>query len=422
MHELIFSLAISALMIIPSSSIFPQSLDDTAADLDSLIHEARRNNPEIQAAGHQSEAAWSRVRQAVSWDPPQVGVEFYQTPAASFPNPFKNQMEYDYFIEQMIPFPGKLSAMGRAARNGAGMAEEDAKAVERRVIRELKSAYAELYLIQRKIEINLENRGLMQQLVETASRQYETGMGTQTDFLRARTELSKLVNDGTTLRRDKRSAEAMINTIINRPLRREIGRIDTLIIQIPGWTREQFDSLALTNRHELRAMRFQVAMNESEVLAAQWEYAPDFTARFMYKDMAMTPKDYWSFMVGVSLPITPWSSSKTAGRVDETRALKKQSEASLVQMKNMVLLDVQNAWSALQANLDLIDLNRKTVLPQSQMTLESAIASYRTGKIVFATVIDAWRMSLMAELDNHMAVMNAAVGLADLEAAVGVEF
>lgn len=89
-------------------------------------------------------------------------------------------------------------------------------------------------------------------------------------------------------------------------------------------------------------------------------------------------------------------------------------------MKNMVLLDVQNAWSSLQTNRSLIELNRKAVLPQSEMALESAVAGYRTGKVMFVMVIDAYRMAIMARLDNHMAVMNAAVSLAALEDAVGL--
>jgi cobalt-zinc-cadmium efflux system outer membrane protein len=390
------------------------------ADLDSLVKEALLNNPEIRAARYQSQASWSRVRQVVSWEPPQVGVEFYQTPAASFPNPLKDQMETDYFIEQMIHFPGKLGAMGKAARFSAHMTEEEARVVERRVIRELKSAYSELYFIHRKITLNAENQQLMRQLADIASRQYEAGMGGQTDILRAQTELSKLTNEGIALERERLSMEAMINMLLNRPLGGSIGRIDSLAIDFPEWTLEKIDSLALVSRPGLQAMRFEVEMNKAEVNASRWDYAPDFMTRLMYKDMAMTPKDYWSFMIEINLPLTSWAYSKATARVDEMRAQTRKSEASTVQMKNMVLLDVQNAWLSLQTNRNLIELNWKAVLPQSRMALESAIAGYRTGKVMFVMVIDAYRMALMARLDIHMAIMNAAVSLAALEEAVGL--
>jgi outer membrane protein, heavy metal efflux system len=413
-------LAMTAWILPPYGTLHPQNREGATVALDSLVQEARRNNPEIRAAAQQSRAAWSRVRQTVTWEPPRVGVEFYQAPVASFPNPFKNQMEYDYSIEQMIPFPGKLGAMGMAARNGARMAEEDAKAVERRVIVDLKTSYAGLYLIQRKIELNAENRDLLKRLVEIASRQYEVGMGTQTDILRARTESSRLANDAVALEREKRSMEAMINTLLNRPIAQGLGRIDTLETRFPGWRREQLDSLAMTIRPELQAMRFEVEMKKSEVRAAKWEYAPDLTARLMYKDMVLTPKDYWSLMIGATLPLTSWAYPKAAARVEEANAYRKKTEASYVQMKNMVLLDVENALLSVETNRDLIELNRQNVLPQAELTLASAIAGYKTGKVLFVMLIDANRMALMARLDYYMAVMNYAASQAQLERAVGL--
>jgi cobalt-zinc-cadmium efflux system outer membrane protein len=420
MRILLVTYIFTALTILPSGLIYSQNRKGAMVDLDSLVQEARRNNPEILAAGHQSRAAWSRARQAGAWEPPQVGVEFYQAPVASFPNPLEDQMETDYFIEQMIHFPGKLGAMGKAARLGARMAEEETRMVERRVIRELKTAYAELYLIQRKIDLNSENQRLLQQLVNIASRQYTVGLGSQTDVLRAQTESSRLTTEGFTLEREERSTEAMLNTLLNRPLDGPVGRIDTLLADFPRWKLEQIDSLALLYRPGLQAMRFEVEMNKAEVNAAKWDYAPDFMTRLMYKDMAMTTKDYWSFMVGITLPLTSWAYPKAVARVEEMQAVEKKSEASYVQMKNMVLLDVLNAWLSLKTNRDIIALNRGSVLPQAEMAFASAMAGYRTGKLMFVMLIDTYRMVLMARLDYHMAVMNYAVGMAQLEQAVGL--
>ena len=69
--------------------------------LDELITEALQNNPQLRAARHQTSAAQTRVDQVTSWDAPQFGVEFFQTPIQSFPNPVKNGMETDYFLQQI---------------------------------------------------------------------------------------------------------------------------------------------------------------------------------------------------------------------------------------------------------------------------------------------------------------------------------
>lgn len=389
--------------------------------LDDLIAEALQNNPQLRAARNQTAAARTRIDQATSWDAPQLGVEFYQTPVQSFPNPVKNGMETDYFIQQMFPFPGKLSAMGRAAEANASMFDQRYKALERKILRELKSAYYELYLVQRKIQINAENQDLMRRFVEIANKQYEVGMGKQPDILRAQTELSTLINDGINLQKEKRAIEAMINTILSRPANAPLGYVPDIEVNIPQWTFEQLRPLALEARPELKAMNFNIEMNKAELSLSKREYFPDLMARVMYKDMAMTSNDFWSVMVGVSIPLSPWSSGKYTSKVEENQLNVKRAEEEYSNMINMTLFEVQNANVRVQTNQNLVLLYKNTVIPQAEQTLQSTIAAYQTGKTEFLMLIDAYRMVLMAKLDYQMAVMNYMASQAALEQAVGLD-
>src|SRR3989304_897347 len=217
----------------------------------------------------------------------------------------------------MFPFPGKLSSMGKAAEANANMFDQGFRALERKILRELKTAYFELYLVQRKIQINAENQDLMRRFVDIANKQYEVGMGKQPDILRAQTELSTLINAGLNLQKEKRSAEAMINTILSRPANDPLGYVPDIEATIPLWTFEQLRPLALEARPELKSMNFNIEMNKAEHALSKREYFPDFMARVMYKDMAMTSNDFWSVMVGVSIPLSPWSSGKYTSKVLE---------------------------------------------------------------------------------------------------------
>jgi outer membrane protein, heavy metal efflux system len=413
--------AVVGLAVFAGPTSRAQAPGEPAVRLGALVEEALRKNPEIEAARREAVAARARVRGAAAWDPPRAGVEFYQTPLASFPDPVRDGMETDYYLEQMIPFPGKTGATGKTTRFGARMADEGVRTAERRVVFELKSAVAELYFIRRKIELNGESRRFMRPFADVASRQYEVGIGSRTDALRAGTELAKLDAETFGLERESRSAEATINMLLNRPLDGTLGRIDTLDAALPRWPLRKLDSLALASRPELLAMRLETEMNRAEIRSARLGYAPDIMTRLMLKDMAMTSKDYWSFMVGVTLPFAPWSFSKAAAGVGEMEARAGGSEASLAGMTNEVLLDVRNAWLALEADGRLVDLNRGTLLPQAESALESAAAGYRTGQVMFVMLIDSWRMALMARQDYCMAVMNRAVSLARLERAVGLD-
>ncbi len=408
------------LLAIASGFQFARAQAVDSLNLSGLVAEAVRNNPQLQAARDKASAVGKRVDQVTSWDSPQAGVEFYQTPISSFPNPLKDGMENDYFLQQMIPFPGKLSAMGNAAENQAKMSEEEYKALERKVIRDLKSAYYELYLAQRKIQINADNQSLMRNFVEIARKQYEVGMGKQADVLRAQTELSTLMTEGVNLQREKTVAESMINSFLSRPANAPLGRAGEIEHDVPRWTFEQVQSIALDSRPELRAMNFNIEMNKAEVSAAKREYFPDFMAKLTYKDMANTKDDFWSAMVGISIPIAPWSSGKYSGKVEENELNVKSAEGEYANMKNMVLFEVQQALVSVQTNHNLVLLYKGTSIPQAEQTLQSTVASYQTGKTEFLMVIDANRMLNMLKLDYAMAVMNFMTSQAQLEQAVGL--
>lgn len=390
--------------------------------LNELINETIQNNPQLRAARNRTEAAKSRISQVTSWDAPQIGVEFYQVPIQSFPNPIKNNMETDYFLQQMIPFPGKLSAMGSAAESNANMVNQDYKALERKILRDLKSVYYELYLVQHKIRINADNQELLKSFVDIARKQYEVGMGKQPDILRAQTELSKLLNDGINLQKEQKIDEAMINTILNRPVDSTLGIVPEIEVQAPPWSFNQLQQVALESRAELKAMDYNIGMNKSELSASKREYFPDLMARVMYKDMAYTGNDFWSLMIGINIPIAPWSSGAYTAKVEENELNVRKAENDYTAMKNMTLFEVQDALVKAQANANLVSLYKTTVIPQAEQTLQSTITVYQTGKTEFLMLIDAYRMLLDSRLDYYMAVMNYMSSQAALEQAVGIDF
>ncbi len=411
-------LALAAVLVVHDCV---RAQDSTGVNLDELLSEALKNNPQIHAAREQTAASQAKIGQATSLDPPQIAVEFYQVPVGSFPNPFRNNMETDYSIQQMIPFPGKLSAMGRAAENGAEMAGQSEKAVERKIVRDLKNAYYELYLVGQKIRFNGENQDLMRRFVDIARSQYEVGMGKQEDVLRAQTELSTLANDGLNLHKERTAIVSMIDVLVNRPVTSPLGDVPDIEQSVPEWTFTQLSPIAIESRPEVKEMAYSVEMAKADLTASRREYLPDFMVRTMYKNMADTPNDYWSLMVGVTVPLWPWSSGKATSKVEENEVGVRKAEADYESMKNMTLFDVQDALVKVQTARSQVRLYRSTIIPQAEQTLQSTIASYQTGKTEFLMLIDAYRMLLMTKIDHAMAVMNLMASEARLEQAVGLD-
>lgn len=378
-----------------------------------------KDNPDLKAARYKTDAAAASVGYRKSLDPPQVNVEFYKSPVSAFPNLFKDQMEYDYSIQQLFPFPGKLSAMAGVEKNRAGMFGSERAALELDAVRDLKMYFWDLYVVYRKLEVNAETQEVVKTFVATAQKQYEVGLGRQADILRAQTELSTLVNDEIVLRQEIRSAEAMINALRNRPVDAPIEAPAEIEPPADTLTFAQLAPLAESSRPELLSAQYGMAMQKSERAAALREFYPDFMVRGMYKQMVDSPDD-WSLMLGLTLPVAPWSYGKYASAARHAEAGENEAREQYAARKNMVLAQVQDALVNVRSGRERVGLYRNTIIPQAVQTLQAVLAGYQTGRQDFLSLIDAERMLLGAKKDYHIAVTNLLDGRAQLERAVGL--
>ncbi|MBL7994379.1 TolC family protein [bacterium] len=412
------SIKIAWFILLLSHPLWAQMQNDIS--LNELIQEALNNNPQLHSVRHQADAAKEQIKQVTSLDAPQVGIEFYQTPIRSFPIATRNNMETDYFVQQMFPWPGKLSGMGKITENNAAMKDQESKALEKKIIRDLKSAYYELYLVQRKMEINEENKLIMQKIIDIAIKQYEVGAGNQSDILRAQTELTQLTNESFLLEKEEGITEAMINTLISRPANQPLGRIADLEIHDIKLSFSQLAAMAEDSRAELKAMGFNIEMFKSEQALAKREFYPDIMVRGMYKNMSNTSKDFWSLMIGFNVPIAFWSKNKYQGKVNEFGKHVNHARMEYQDTKNMIGNDIQNALVIMESSRKLADEIKYHLIPQAEAALDATLASYQSGKTSFIMTLDSYRMLLMAKLDYSMSVMNTAVSEARLEQAVGL--
>jgi outer membrane protein TolC len=388
------------------------------AKLQTLI-DAVQSNPTLKSADAKVQASAASAKAQKNLDPPTVAVEFYQAPVASFPDPFKNQMEYDYSIQQMIPFPGKLGAMAKAENKRTDMLKADRKTEEQDLVRNVKSLYFDLYLKNRQIEINSETRTLVRGFVDIARKQYEVGMGKQSDILRAQTELSTLGNDSIVLVQERKSMEGMLNAFCNRPVTIEIGYIPEIDPNLPTLELDKLMALAKKNRPEIKSMETGIEMQQAERTAAKKEYLPDFMIRGMYKQM-MQSNDDWSLMIGATVPIAPWSHGKISSGTARADANIRMAQSERENMINMISSEVNDALLKVESAKARLMLSRESVIPQAEQTLESALSAYRTGKQEFLMLIDIQRMLVMAKLDYHMAVMTLLDSQSRLERAIGL--
>ncbi len=391
--------------------------ETSVSSLSSLIKEALALNPEILSTKNAFESASARIPQAASLNDPMIEYEYDKITADRMltGDPMKT-----FSVTQDIPFPTKLYLRAKIASKLAKMAYENYKAKERDVIARVKSAYSELALIYKTIEINKENKDVLDQLSKTATTRYGAGQGTQADALKAQVELARVDNELIMLEQKRLTAQAKLDVLLNRDPRSDLGV--PLAEPAIKFTRtlDDFYHLALDNNPELKAYRYAVDRGKAAYDLSLNEYLPDFTVKFRQMvDKGRAENGAWAGMVGVTIPL--WFFEKQSFGVKEMRSDLAMIKAEYKGKENSILFEVNDAYARAVANKKLIELYETAFIPQAQEAVNVAMKGYESGKSDFLSFLDSQRMLINFKLDHYQAILDLRIALADLERAVGTD-
>jgi outer membrane protein, heavy metal efflux system len=384
--------------------------------LPELVQEVLARNPEIVAARKQWEAATNRIVQARSLDDPILSVQLW-----NIPQPFKaTQADNSIFgLSQNLPFPGKLALKGDVASRSAEITEQAVRAKERELVARLKRDYYDLFVAQKAIQIHHEQVDLLRQFVAIANAKFRGGMGSQADVLKAQVELSLLLQHLPVLEQRRKTAEAMLNTLLDRNPALPLG-VAQEPAQLPlEESVDKLHRLALNDRPELKAAELDVQRNEQSHALARRQYYPDFNVAFQ-RFQNYQANDGFGAYVAMSIPFAFWTKPKYDAGVQEAAAGVAVARAQQHTLENMTRFQINDLLAKLRATDQVATLYRTTILPQAEQGLEAARVEYRAGKAGFLDLIDAQRAWRKFQLEYFTALVDRQHRLAELEQVVGI--
>lgn len=399
----------------PSSTSMP----NTGADLSELLAEALKANPEIIAARKAVEAAQARIVQARSLDDPELNIESWMIPLNQ-PTNMNKANTHMVNLRQRLPFPGKLRLRGEAATQEQAMAAARYRTKEREIIAAVKKGYADLFMADRELQIAQEQLDLIERILKTAEVRYAVGKVAQQDVIKAQVEQSDLLNRLILAEQARQSAEAKLNTLLNRPTDFPIGR--TTEREPPLMPFEQADlyKLTLDSSPQLQEAVSGIAQAErAHELAIRNQKYPDFMLGlgYWYAPQADFQHTY-SAMLTFTIPFF-WTKTRHDKEVEEASAQIARAEASHRAAKNLAFLEVRDNMVKSNAARKSVTLYRIGLLPQARLSLEAAEAAYKTGRLEFTGLLEAERALREVRLGYYRALVALEQSLADLERAVG---
>ena len=404
----------------PNQQTIQSSASDMPAGipaLQQLIDQALENNPEIKAMQRRFDMMRARIPQAKALDEPMLSIGYMGNIT-----PFQVQKGdpssgRTIGISQDLPFPGKRSLRGKVASSAADAEWWAFEQTRRNVVAEVKDAYFDLYYLTKAVQIVSKTKTLLEQFTKIAEVRYSVGKGIQQDVLKAQVEFSKLIEQETMLEQRKQIAEARLNSLLYREPESPLEVPAELKPRDFPYGLGQLNETAVANYPDLKAQRRKIEGAQYAIQLAKKEFYPDFSVGFTYVNRPAMPEMY-GMNIGIKLPV--YYAQKQRPALTEANASFEAEKRSLENTTTLLMFKIRDKYLAETTARRLLSLYSTTIVPQSSLSLESAIAGYEVGRIDFLTLLDNLVTLLNYELSYYEQLSNEEKAVAALEPLVGV--
>lgn len=388
------------------------------ASVESLLAVAREGSPDIRMARLEAEAARERIQPAGALPDPILRIELENitrngTQGATLSPSQVGDTKYT--LMQPLPFWGKRDLKREVATAEAEQADGRASDAWSEVAARIKSLYAQYWLTSKALQLSRENIELTQRLEQVAQARYAGGLAAQQDAIRAQVERSTMDTELVGVETEYRQLRSFINAML--------ARSGTAPLAAPSALRPLpagLDAAVLSER--LVAKNPQLAIEAARVGGA--EKSRELAYRNRYPDLTVgvipmqvqNRVDSWSLMLEMNLPLqqgTRRSQERESERMLEAAAARKEA------LGHRLHGELSGAVANLEAARTTEQITRNRLLPQAELTFKSALAGYETGKVDFATLLDAQRQIRNARLALLRAQASQQMRLADIERLLG---
>lgn len=412
-----------------------------APTLDSFLAEVLGANPKLRAATDRASAITVEATASGALPDPRLMLGVANLPVTS-PG-FSDMMAMKQVgFSQRVPFPGKRGLERQAADHLATAGGAVLAGVRLEIVRTATTRWADLALLDARLEILHRRRDLLLTVREAAESAYRAGSVGQDAVWQSRVELSRLALEATALVQDRHGAVAALNALRDRPADTPIGTAtipDALSHAALDTTATlQFDNDSLgaalqdgamppvtalmewaaSSNADIAAHVARIAAQGALVDLARKAAQPDLEFSLMYEQRD-DRSDFVSATVAIPLAVR-------RGRVQDRRA-----EAGALELEarhaehEQMVHDIEARIVTLRADAmsarTALAILVRVILPEGRATLDAALAGLAAGRTAFNGVLNA-EQALYADQVRAAEQLTAYMtAVANLEALVGRE-
>ena len=390
------------------------------ATVESLLAIARINNPEFAAMRHEAAAAQERVLQADALPDPRFRLELQDITRMGTQNPGLWPSDVGstrYTFTQEFPWFGTRDLKKAQADYTAQGAQTAAQGVWVDVATRIKLGFAQWYYQTKSHHLSEEVLALMQSLEQIAQVRYAAGLAPQQDAIRAQTEQTAMRAELIGMEAELRQTQVRLIGLLALPPTTELAEPQSLRA-LPAATQLDLDAL----EQRARAHNPQLAVDEARMLAADTGQQLALKGRYPTLMLGIAPTQFqnefktWDLMLEMNIPL--WQGTRRA-QERESLAMLESARSRRDATANQLRSDLNETVTGLHSALQTEALVSNSLLPQAELTLQAALVGYETGKVDFATVLDAQRQIRQAKQSRIKAQAEGQARLAQIERLLG---
>ena len=418
-----------------------ESPDLPAQSLDSLLRLATTSHPVVASVSARVAATRERSRSLEAWSPPRVGLRISMLPPSE-PNPF-GAGETMVMAEQEIPLGGMRRRMAAAELAGIPAEESRLEILEIDLRREIARHYFTIWEIDRRIELNRENRELLEKLYEEARARFTLSQRNSATLYDLAADIEKLDADLQRLGSLRRESVAGVNIATGRPLDLPVE----VIMPEPVDTLPEFSELLAPLASHPSLLRMERMAEEREAMAEARSAALEPMV-MVSAGVSVMPDGHpvrsrnLSMMVGeigteggsshggilglsfggmISIPTASWSrgSADAAEEADRLEALAYRADRSAMLRRMTEELRSMLGMAERAAIMELYF--REKQIPLLQKEIEVLRVEYLAGRTHLSGVIEAYRMLLMIREEIVMQSAERVRAIEEIEIMTGVD-
>ncbi len=391
-----------------SGSVSEETADSelaSDADLSRILAFAAVHNPGLRASFHSWQAAREKVSYSGSLPDPQFSFMYFLREIETKVGPQQGKVSFS----QMIPSPGKLSAMEQMVLKQAEVKYREFQTAKLTLFRKIRTAYYKYaYLSEAEILVreNIDRLNLLGGVIDTA---YRGGKAPYSNYIRIQIGIEKEKERLASLKDSKENMILTLNAMLNRG--GQSGFPAPRIALTPVFTGEALEPeelLSLLKRYnpELTVIDKQIEAAEQGLSLASSSDSSNF---MVGADWAITGrsemnvedngKDPVMVMFGLSVPL---NRAKYRAMEDEAREKLRAVRKMKHNRENLLLAEARVTLNDLSSARRRIALFRDNLLEKAQQSYDVSRKAFQSGETDFLDMLDNIKLIIEMQLTLAM--------------------